>query len=128
MKGALPPSSSDTFFTVFAHCAISSLPTSVDPVNDSFFTVGFDVISPPISDADPASTLNTPLGTPARSASSASASAENGVCEAGFNTTVQPDAIAGPALRVIIASGKFHGVMQATTPIGCLMTTMRLSA
>src|SRR5262245_66431653 len=58
MKGALPPSSSDTFFTVFAHCAISSLPTSVDPVNDSFFTVGFDVISPPISDADQASTLN----------------------------------------------------------------------
>ena len=33
----------------------------------------------------------------------------------------------GPAFRVIIASGKFHGVMQATTPIGCLMTTIRLS-
>jgi hypothetical protein len=31
-------------------------------------------------------------------------------------------------LRVIIASGKFHGVMQATTPIGCLMTTIRVSA
>ena len=41
---------------------------------------------------------------------------------------VQPEASAGPALRVIIASGKFQGVMQATTPIGCLMTTMRLSA
>ena len=40
---------------------------------------------------------------------------------------MQPDAIAGPAFRVIMASGKFHGVMQATTPIGCLMTTMRLS-
>jgi len=51
-------------------------------VNDSFFTVGFDVISPPISDADPVSTLRTPLGTPARSASSASASAENGVSDA----------------------------------------------
>ena len=36
MNGALPPSSSDTFFTVRAHCAISSLPTSVEPVNDSF--------------------------------------------------------------------------------------------
>ncbi len=73
-------------------------------------------------------TLSTPFGMPARSASSASASAENGVCDAGFSTTVQPAAIAGPALRVIIASGKFHGVMHATTPIGCLMTTMRLSA
>jgi hypothetical protein len=71
--------------------------------------------------------LKTPAGIPARSASSASASAENGVCDAGFSTTVQPHAIAGPALRVIIASGKFHGVMQPTTPIGCLMTTMRLS-
>ena len=57
-------------------------------------------------------TLNTPAGTPARSASSASASAENGVCDAGFSTTVQPAASAGPALRVIIASGKFHGVMH----------------
>ena len=38
------------------------------------------------------------------------------------------EAIAGPAFRVIIASGKFHGVMQATTPIGSLVTTMRLSA
>ena len=72
-------------------------------------------------------TLNTPAGTPARSASSASASAENGVCDAGLTTTVQPAASAGPALRVIIAIGKFHGVMQPTTPIGCLMTTMRLS-
>src|SRR4029434_8887263 len=113
MKGALPPSSSDTFFTVFEHCSISSLPTSVDPVNESLRTVGLLVISPPISDAEPVTTLSTPFGTPARSASSASASAENGVCDAGFNTTVHPDAIAGPALRVIIASGKFHGVMQA---------------
>ena len=30
-----------------------------------------------------------------------------------MSTTVQPAAIAGPALRVIIASGKFQGVMQA---------------
>src|SRR6478752_454894 len=117
MNGALPPSSSDTFFIVLAHCAISDLPTAVEPVNDSFRTVGFDVSSAPISAADPVTTLNTPLGTPARSASSASASAENGVCDAGFNTTVQPAARAGPAFRVIIARGKFQGVMHAATPI-----------
>src|SRR5262249_58364854 len=115
MNGALPPSSSESFFTVPAHCAISTLPVSVEPVNDSLRTIGFDVSSAPISVADPVITLNTPRGTPARSASSASASAENGVCDAGFKTTVQPAAIAGPALRVIIASGKFHGVMQAAT-------------
>jgi hypothetical protein len=29
---------------------------------------------------------------------------------------------------VIIAEGKFHGVMAAVTPIGCLITIRRLSA
>ena len=46
---------------------------------------------------------------------------------AGLSTMVQPAASAGPALRVIMALGKFHGVIAATTPIGCLITTMRLS-
>src|ERR1700738_1078146 len=53
MNGALPPSSSDIFFTVPAHCAISFLPTSVDPVKVSLRTVGFDVISPPIAAGAP---------------------------------------------------------------------------
>ena len=35
---------------------------------------------------------------------------------------VQPAASAGPALRVIIASGKFHGVIAATTPTGSRVT------
>ena len=70
-------------------------------------------------------TLNTPAGTPARSASSASASAVSGVCEAGLTTIVQPAASAGAALRVIIAAGKFHGVIAAQTPTGSLSTTMR---
>ena len=64
---------------------------------------------------------------PARSASSASASAEYGVC-AGLTTIVQPAASAGATLRVIIEYGKFHGVIAAQTPTGCLMTTMRRSA
>src|SRR5262245_1032937 len=127
MNGALPPSSNDTFFIVVDDCAMRSLPTSVDPVNEIFRTVGFDVSSPPISAADPVTTLKTPAGMPARSPRYARASAENGVCDAGFATTVQPAARAGPTLRVIIAIGKFHGVMQPTTPTGCLITMMRLS-
>ena len=55
------------------------------------------------------------------------ASAEKGVWLAGLITTVQPAASAGPALRVIIAFGKFHGVISAHTPIGCLITSTRLS-
>src|SRR5262249_30116298 len=98
MNGALPPSSSYTFFTADAYCAIRTLPTSVDPVNEIFRTSGFAVSSPPTSAAEPVTTLSTPFGTPARSASAASASAENGVCEAGLATTVQPAASAGPTL------------------------------
>ena len=128
MNGALPPSSIDTFFTVPAACASSFLPISVEPVNVILRTSGLPVSSPPIGPDAPVTTLNTPFGTPARSPSSASASAENGVAEAGFDTIVQPTASAGPTLRVIIAAGKFHGVIAAHTPTGCLMTTMRLSA
>jgi hypothetical protein len=49
------------------------------------------------------------------------------VAVAGLSTIVQPAANAGPALRVIIAAGKFHGVIAAHTPTGSLVTTMRLS-
>jgi hypothetical protein len=128
MKGALPPSSSDSFLTVGAHCAMSLRPISVEPVKVSLRTMGFEVISPPMAEAEPVTTLNRPAGTPARMASSASASAENGVCVAGFRTMAQPAASAGPALRVIIAAGKFHGVIAATTPTGWRSTMMRLSA
>jgi hypothetical protein len=62
---------------------------------------------------------------PARVASSPSASADSGVSEAGLMTIEQPAASAGPALRVIIALGKFHGVIAATTPTGWRITTMR---
>ena len=127
MKGALPPSSIETFFTVPAHCASSSLPTSVDPVKDSLRTIGLPVSSPPVSRDGPVMTLNTPGGILARVASSPRASAEKGVAEAGRATTVQPAAKAGPALRVIMAFGKFQGVMLATTPTGSLVTTIRRS-
>ena len=71
--------------------------------------------------------MKSPPGRPARSASFASASAESGVSPAGFETTAQPTARAGAIFRASIALGKFHGVMVATTPTGCLITTMRLS-
>src|SRR6267378_6403783 len=49
MNGALPPNSSDNFLTVPAHCCISNLPTSVEPVKVSLRTIGFEVSSPPTS-------------------------------------------------------------------------------
>ena len=64
---------------------------------------------------------------PARWANSAKAVAEKGVMVAGLMTTGHPAASAGAHLRVIMALGKFQGVIAATTPIGSLITTMRLS-
>jgi hypothetical protein len=49
MNGALLPNSIEVFLTVAAHCSISNLPTSVEPVKVSLRTVGFEVSSPPIS-------------------------------------------------------------------------------
>ncbi|GJD69065.1 hypothetical protein MMMDOFMJ_1991 [Methylobacterium gnaphalii] len=118
MKGALPPSSMLVFFTVGAHCASRIEPTRVLPVKESFRTSGFSQSSLPVSDASPVTMLQTPGGRPARSASTPRASAENGVSLAGRSTPVQPAAQPGPALRVIMADGKFQGVIAAKTPIG----------
>ena len=51
----------------------------------------------------------------------------SGVALAGLTTLVQPAAIAGPSLRVIIAAGKFHGVIAATTPTGWRSTSTRFA-
>ncbi len=131
MKGAWPPSSSASFLIVGALCAISRRPTGVEPVNDRCRTTGLAHSTLPISTERSLSAVNTlitPSGMPARCASSASASADSGVCSAGLITMVQPAANAGAILRVIIAIGKFHGVIAAQTPIGCFSVISRRSA
>ena len=128
MNGALPPSSSDSFLMVGALCAIRMRPTAVEPVNDSLRTTGLAQSTRPTSiERSPSqhSTLITPGGKPARCASSASARAVSGVCSAGLMTMAQPAAIAGATFRVIIAIGKFHGVIAAHTPIGWRITNSR---
>src|SRR5208282_4634478 len=95
MNGALPPSSSPTFFTVPAAWRMRSLPTSVEPVKPTKRTAGCSHIALPIAGASPVSMLRTPGGKPARRASSASASAVSGVSGAGLTTAVQPTASAG---------------------------------
>src|SRR5437868_4159616 len=92
INGAFPPSSIEVRLTVDALCSINFLPTSVEPVNVTFLTIGLDVISPPIALAEPVTTENTPFGTPARSARTARANADRGVSLAGLTTMVQPAA------------------------------------
>src|SRR4051812_46770234 len=72
-------------------------------------------------------TLITPAGVPARSKTSAIASAVSGVSVAGLMMTVQPAARAGPTLRVTIAAGKFQGVMSSDGPTGSFVTMIVLS-
>jgi hypothetical protein len=100
-------------------------PTSVLPVKDRWRTTSLLHSTLPMAmefALSALSTFSTPAGMPARCASSATASADSGVCSAGLMTTGQPAARAGATLRVIIAIGKFHGVIAAHTPMGCLMT------
>src|SRR5580704_19122792 len=101
-----------------AACRNRIFPTSVDPVKPTKRTAGCSHNTLPISEELPVRMLNTPLGTPAFSASATSAKAVSGVSLAGFRTTVQPAASAGDTLRVIIEQGKFHGVIAPQTPIG----------
>ncbi|CFO26651.1 Uncharacterised protein [Staphylococcus aureus] len=60
------------------------------------------------------------LGNPASWASSTNLIVVNGVFTAGLQIMVQPAAKAGAIFRVIIAAGKFHGVIAPTTPTGNL--------
>ena len=72
----------------------------------------------PTTAPGPGITLNAPGGRPASASSSASMSAVSGVTEAGFSTIALPSARAGAIFHMACSSGKFHGVMAPTTPIG----------
>jgi hypothetical protein len=104
-------------------CAIRMRPTSVLPVKLMWRTTSLAHSTLPMAMELALSAvrmLSTPAGMPARMASSAAARAVSGVSSAGLMTTGQPAASAGATLRVIMASGKFQGVMAAHTPMGCL--------
>ena len=122
MNGALPPSSSETFFScarALRHQELPDLGRAREAELPHRRVRGHLAPISGASSAAPVTTESTPAGNPASSASAATASAESGVCSAGFSTIVQPAASAGADLRVVIAAGKFHGVIPAVTPTGC---------
>ena len=126
MNGALPPNSIDTRSRFCALCSMSVLPTSVDPVKVSFRSLGSAMSGPMTAPVwDVVMTLSTPSGRPASRRMSAAANALNGVRPAGLSTIVHPAAMAGPILRVAMASGKFHGVIIRHGPTGCLSVSRR---
>jgi hypothetical protein len=108
---------------------MSSFPTRVLPVKDTFRMSGDAVSTPAVAAwSPPTTTLSTPGGTPARSASCASAIADRGVSSAGRSTMVQPAASAGATFRAGIAAGKFQGVSSAHGPTAPPSVSMRRSA
>ena len=114
----LPPSSRVTRFTWSAQPAMIRLPTSVEPVKQTFRTSGLVTNRSPTTDPLPGITVKTPSGIPASSASSARRIAVSGVSSAGFSTTVLPAARAGAKPQPAIGIGKFHGTITETTPSG----------
>ncbi len=118
MFGDLPPSSSVMCFSVSADPRMICLPVLVSPVNAILSMPGCSTIIWPTFEPGPVTTFSTPGGSPTSSAMSASARAVNGVWLAGLITTVLPAASAGATFHAVSSSGKFHGTIAATTPIG----------
>ena len=128
MKGALPPSSIEERMTCVARLLQQLDPTAVEPVKEILRASPLLIQR---STTGPGSEEQTTLSTPVRQAGllagcSTSAKELSGVRCAGLNTMVQPAAIAGPILRVPMASGKFHGVTSTHGPTGCLVTMIRV--
>src|SRR6478672_5320515 len=72
----------------------------------------------PTTEPRPGITFSTPAGRPHSFAYSANFSSDSDVFDAGLITTVLPHASAGAIFQTASISGKFHGVIAPTTPIG----------
>ena len=113
----LPPSSSCTRFIWLPQRDMMRRPVAVEPVKVTMSMSGLPVISSPTS-AWPVITLSTPGGSSASSAALAISKALSGVQGCGFNTTLQPTAMAGKIFTMFSMNGKLKGVMAPTTPTG----------
>ena len=99
-----------------AAAAATFLPVATEPVKLIFRGTGCEVIQPP-SSSPPLTTLSTPGGSTSRR-TSPSRSVASGVNGDGLSTTVLPASSAGAIFQAASDSGKFHGVIAATTPTG----------
>ena len=121
IAASLPPSSRVNRLRSGAAAAAISFPVATDPVKLIFRTAGCWVIHAP-SSSPPLTTLTTPAGSTWFS-TSPSIRVDSGVKGDGFSTTVLPARSAGPSFQPASRSGKFQGVMAATTPSGLRSTT-----
>jgi len=115
--GALPPSSSDSRFSVCAAPAMIRLPVALDPVKLITSTASEATSASPTSVPYSLTEFTTPFGNDGQSCRHRITRWwTSGVCGAGLITTVQPAASAGPSERTRRVTGAFHGTMIAATP------------
>ena len=105
MNGDLPPSSSATFFTIWAASSMMRLPARVEPVNDTMSTSGLVTSASPTTGPRPVTRLKTPFGRSISSKISASMNAVSGATSLGFRTTVQPATSAGATFATTWCNG-----------------------
>ena len=101
MLADLPPISSETRLSDWAHSSITRLPARVEPVKETLSTRGWVAIASPTTGPRPVTRLKTPAGTPASWMISARMKALIGATSLGLSTTVQPAASAGATLSAI---------------------------
>ncbi len=116
--GFLPPSSKCTRLSVAAPWAMIFAPVALSPTNAIALMSGCSVRALPAVSPSPLTTLRTPGGRPASSASCASRAPDSGAHSAGLWTTVHPAAKAGAIFQVESMNGVFQGVITATGPMG----------
>ena len=105
-----------------APARITDRPVTVEPVNAILSTPGCSASAAPAVAPRPGTTFSTPGGIPASSAIRPSSRHVSGASSGAFSTTVLPAASAAEPLRQAMCSGKFHGMIIPTTPIGSLRT------
>ena len=114
----MPPSSNEVFFSIGPVIPAMRQPTALLPVKLIALVPGCCTMASPTVGPRPLTTFSTPSGKPISAASAASMVAVRGVTSEGFATTVLPAASAGAIFQVNRYSGRFHGLMQPTTPSG----------
>ena len=121
MKASEPPSSSTDFLDSRPAAAPTAEPARLEPVNVTA-AIRSSAISRSIvagtSGSATTSEVSRCLGSPASTNNCSSASAQPVTLGECFSSTPLPAVIAGMAKRITCQTGKFHGMMASTRPIG----------
>ena len=118
MFADLPPSSSTTGLRAAPAAVATRRPVAGEPTKTTLRTASWAMAASPAVGPSPASTLTSPVGRPAASPMTPSATEVTGVISLGLRTTALPVAMAGAICHPAVKTGAFQGVIWKTTPSG----------